>query len=72
LAARVGHGLGRTPTELPSLSEDDPTILVEGMIMTVEPGVATEFGTFHIEENVLITRDGPQLLTDGHWQLWTI
>jgi Xaa-Pro dipeptidase len=72
LAARVGHGLGRTPTELPSLSEDDPTILLEGMIMTVEPGVATEFGTFHIEENVLITQDGPQLLTDGHWQLWTI
>ena len=33
---------------------------------------ATSYGTFHVEENVLITSDDPRILSDGHWQLWTI
>jgi Xaa-Pro aminopeptidase len=72
LAARVGHGLGMVVTEQPSISEEDPSRLQAGMIVTIEPGVATPFGTFHIEENVLITEDGHEVLTDGHWQLWKI
>ncbi|MCZ6675747.1 MAG: Xaa-Pro peptidase family protein [Candidatus Poribacteria bacterium] len=71
-AARVGHGLGMVVTELPSLSEEDPTVLEAGMIVTIEPGVATDDGTFHMEENVLITADGPQVLTTAQWELWTI
>jgi Xaa-Pro dipeptidase len=72
LAARVGHGLGTVVTEQPSLAEDDPTLLAPGMILTIEPGIATDYGTFHIEENVLITSNGPRVLTEGHWQLWAI
>jgi Xaa-Pro dipeptidase len=72
LAARVGHGLGTVVTEQPSLAEDDSTLLAPGMILTIEPGIATDYGTFHIEENVLITSNGPRVLTEGHWQLWTI
>lgn len=72
LAARVGHGLGMVITEMPGLMEEDATLLQPGMIVTIEPGVATNYGTFHIEENVLITKEGPRVLTDGHWQLWTI
>jgi Xaa-Pro aminopeptidase len=72
LAARVGHGLGMVVTEPPSISEEDPSRIQAGMILTIEPGVATSFGTFHIEENVLITEAGPKVLTDGHWQLWKI
>ncbi len=72
LAARVGHGLGMVVTELPSLSETDDTQLASGMIVTIEPGVATDYGTFHVEENVLITETGPRVLSEGHWQLWTI
>lgn len=72
LAGRVGHGLGRLITELPSLSEEDETRLAPGMIVTIEPGVATDFGTFHVEENVLVTADGPKILSSPNWKLWTI
>jgi len=72
LAGRVGHGMGMFVTEPPSISEEDPTNLEEGMIVTMEPGVATKYGTFHVEENVLITADEPRLLSSSHWQLWAI
>ena len=72
LAARVGHGIGLVVTELPSLSEEDPTVLEANMVVTIEPGVATEYGTFHIEENVLVTDEGPRVLTLAPWELWTI
>jgi len=72
LASRVGHGIGLFVTELPSLNEEDPTVLAPGMIVTVEPGVVTPFGTFHIEEIVLVTEDEPCVLTTPHWQLWSI
>jgi len=72
LADRVGHGLGMNITELPSLNEEDSTVLEPGMIVTIEPGVATEYGTFHIEENVLVTDEEPRVLSSPHWQLWSI
>jgi Xaa-Pro dipeptidase len=72
LAGRVGHGLGLFITELPSLSEHDTTVLAAGMIVTIEPGFATNYGTFHAEENVLITPEGPRTLSSSHWQLWNI
>lgn len=72
LASRVGHGLGLRVTELPSINEEDATILAPGMIVTMEPGVATQYGTFHIEENVLVTEAGPRVLSSPHWELWSI
>lgn len=72
LASRVGHGIGLLVTELPSLNEEDPTVLAPGMIVTIEPGVATEIGTFHIEEIVLVTKDEPRVLSSPRWELWTI
>ena len=71
-AGRVGHGLGIVVTELPSLNEENPTILEAGMIVTIAPGVATDYGTFHIEENIMVTANGPQVLSADHWELWTI
>ncbi|MCC2626433.1 MAG: family metallopeptidase [Thermomicrobiales bacterium] len=72
LAARVGHGLGLMPTELPHVAEDDETVLEPGMIVTVEPGVATPFGIFHIEENVLVTEQGHEVLSHAPRELATI
>jgi Xaa-Pro aminopeptidase len=69
LAGRVGHGVGLNLTELPSLSEDDETLLQPGMIITVEPGVATTYGTFHVEEVILVTEQGRQVLSCAPWQL---
>ena len=72
LAARVGHGLGLQPAELPHIAEDDETALEPGMILTVEPGVAPPYGIFHVEENVLVTASGYELLSMAPWELATI
>ena len=72
IAGRVGHGIGCDVTEPPHISEEDPTILAPGMIIAIEPGVATAYGLFHIEENVLVTKDGCEVLSRAPWELITI
>jgi len=72
LAGRVGHGVGLDMTEPPHISTDDGTVLAPGMTITIEPGVATSFGLFHAEQNVLVTEDGCELLTRSPQHLRTI
>jgi Xaa-Pro dipeptidase len=72
LAGRVGHGIGYDATEPPHVSETDTTVLEEGMVISVEPGFATDFGLFHVEQNVLVTADGHEVLSTAPWGLWTI
>lgn len=72
VASRCGHGVGLNITEYPNVSAADPTVLEPGMVITVEPGVATEYGTFHVEENVLVTPDGHELISDAPRVLATI
>ena len=50
------------PERVP-VAEDDPTELEPGMVITVEPGFATDYGTFHVEENALCTDEGFTLLS---------
>ncbi|MCP4316250.1 MAG: aminopeptidase P family protein [Hyphomicrobiales bacterium] len=62
---RLGHGLGMQLTEWPSLIPDDYTVLEEGMVLTLEPGIETGRGRMMVhEENIVITRDGARWLTD--------
>lgn len=72
LAGRVGHGIGYDITEPPHISAHDPTVLAAGMIISIEPGVATDDGLFHAEENVLVTTDGHELLSVSPPELRTI
>jgi Xaa-Pro aminopeptidase len=72
LAGRVGHGVGLDMTEPPHISEDDPTVLAPGMTITIEPGVATAFGLFHAEQNVLVTEDSHEVLSRSPQHLRTI
>jgi Xaa-Pro dipeptidase len=72
LAGRVGHGLGLDVTELPHVAEFDSTLLEAGMVITVEPAVATRFGAFHVEENVLVTEEGFEVLSTAPWELATV
>ena len=61
---RMGHGLGMQLTEWPSNAVFDNTILENGMVLTLEPGM--QFGENKImvnEENLVIREEGPQLLT---------
>jgi len=72
VASRVGHGVGLNITEYPHISEEDDTVLEPGMVITVEPGVATEYGTFHVEENVVVRPDGYEVISDAPRELAVI
>ena len=61
---RMGHGLGLQLTEPPSIMYNDKTVLKENMILTIEPSYEYLPGKMLvIEENILITKDGFELLT---------
>lgn len=61
---RLGHGLGLQLTEPPSHRPGDGTVIVENMVLTIEPGMEYAPGKMIVhEENIAITRDGPRLLT---------
>ena len=61
---RMGHGLGLQLTEPPSIMHNDKTILKENMILTIEPCYEYLPGKMLvIEENILITNNGYELLS---------
>lgn len=60
----TGHGLGLEIHEPPRLGRRDETQLAPGMAITVEPGVYVEgWGGIRIEDTVLVTQTGCQVLT---------
>ena len=61
---RLGHGLGLQLTEPPSHRPGDNTLIVENMVLTIEPGMEYAPGKMIVhEENIAITKDGSRLLT---------
>jgi Xaa-Pro aminopeptidase len=61
---RLGHGLGMQLTEPPSNMPGDGTLLLENMVLTIEPGIEYAPGKMIVhEENIVIRPDGPELLT---------
>jgi Xaa-Pro aminopeptidase len=62
---RVGHGLGLTIHELPSVTHLNAQPIEEGMVFSVEPGIYLpgEFGV-RLEEIVYIAADGAHRLSE--------
>ena len=61
---RLGHGLGVTLTEWPSLTARDQTPLRSGMVLTLEPGAVLRPGVTMVhEENIVLHETGAELLS---------
>ncbi len=61
---RLGHGLGMQVTEWPSHTAEDGTVLEEGMVLTLEPGLTWAPGRMMVhEENLVLRADGPEMLS---------
>lgn len=65
LTPQAGHSVGREAHERPFLTESNGTVLEPGMVITVEiPMRIKGVGSINIEDELLVTRDGNETLTN--------
>jgi Xaa-Pro aminopeptidase len=62
-AGRYGHGLGLVTTEYPDVWRTGEVPIEPGMVLTMEPGMWTDEGMFHCEQNVIVTERGNEVLS---------
>jgi len=66
----LGHGVGLEVHEAPALGRTGRTPLIAGDVIAVEPGtVDPEHGGMRVEDLVLVTEDGYELLTERSYDL---
>ncbi|MCA1023003.1 M24 family metallopeptidase [Halobacillus litoralis] len=70
----TGHGIGLDVHEGPGLSfRSDQTILEEGMVVTVEPGIyVPDVGGCRIEDDTIVTKTGNERLSQSTKELITL
>lgn len=70
----LGHGIGLQVHENPTVSKfSEKNILSENMIITIEPAIyEPKIGGVRIEDDVLLTKDGYEILTKSKRELTVI
>ena len=67
----LGHGIGLGIDEPPIIAEGMKTIIREGMVITLEPGIyRTDVGGARIEDEILVTSDGTEVLNTYDRKWW--
>jgi Xaa-Pro dipeptidase len=62
---RVGHGIGISAHEEPSLRFDNDLILKENMVFTIEPGIFIPgVGGFRHSDTLILTKNGGRRVTE--------
>jgi Xaa-Pro aminopeptidase len=69
----LGHGVGLKVHELPYLNAESEETLASGNVVTCEPGIyLAGRGGIRIEDLVIVTDDGPEILTTSTKELVTV
>ena len=69
----TGHGVGIAVHEPPTVSPNSSDVLEKGMVITIEPGVYIPgWGGVRIEDMVLVTDRGGEILTKGSKEMTLI
>ncbi len=73
-AGRIGHGLGTdaSVTVPPHIASYDKTVIRPGMVFTLEPGLATGYGRYTTEFDIVVNEDGCELLNEMDLELRVI
>ncbi len=62
----LGHGVGLDIHEAPRFAKISEDSLLEGDVVTVEPGIyVSKLGGIRIEDDVLVTKEGPVVLNNA-------
>lgn len=70
---RLGHGLGASVHEFPSITETNEMPLSENMVFTIEPGIYVPgVAGVRIEDDIVVTKDGYEILTEFPKELLVI
>ena len=59
----IGHAIGLDILEPPFISDEDNVLLEEGMILTIEPSLFVDGAFIMVEEDVLVTDSGHEILS---------
>lgn len=66
----IGHGIGLFVHEIPFMSPRSNDVLIENNVITIEPGIyIPNWGGVRIEDQILITKDGNECLTNSTREL---